>query len=362
MKKIIALMSLSTMLAYGSGYEKTVTWSGKYNGRAGAAVSSVADSEGLYFNPAGMAHVEGGNISGNFSPVFSKFTADTGAGTLEGERTFSPFFGVTGAMNVYDGWVVGLGAYAAGGQKFEYENVTEVNFSLIQASLGVAYSFTPEFSFGAAWVASMASFTTENSGSAKVEQDGENYAGARFGFQYITDTFGVGLTGRLPIEIEVEGDNQTLTTDFPLQVALGGHYVFNHEFTAHLEYAFTNYSEVNTKVEAGSVTVADGKNGWNEQHSVRVGFDYAPIENWTFRTGYAFISQVVPENKAQVTSSTAGVAHAVTLGAGTSFDVNGGQKVAVNVAGDYSFSSGSDSQEDAFSDAFGGHLGVSYTF
>ncbi|RYZ96382.1 MAG: hypothetical protein EOP11_23560, partial [Proteobacteria bacterium] len=72
---LLAVAALVGGNAYAGGFEKNLSWSGKYAGIGGAAVSIVEGSESLYFNPAGLASKRGanGDVSLNFSPTFVKF-------------------------------------------------------------------------------------------------------------------------------------------------------------------------------------------------------------------------------------------------------------------------------------------------
>ena len=88
------LILLSTQVVQGAGLEKSTSWSGRYAGIGGAAVSSVEGSESLYFNPANLATTQGIEVSGNFSGIFPQFSAPYVSSTnVAGERGFKPAFG-----------------------------------------------------------------------------------------------------------------------------------------------------------------------------------------------------------------------------------------------------------------------------
>ena len=130
-KKTLVALSAATgclvsLNAYSAGLEKNVNWSGKYNGVAGAATSSVSDSEGLIFNPAGLAGVEGkGDVHVNFSPTFSQFEGPLTANnqSKKSVQTFSPIGGLTSAYRLDDSTVLGGGVFVSGGTKSRYENI-----------------------------------------------------------------------------------------------------------------------------------------------------------------------------------------------------------------------------------------------
>lgn len=393
---------------FAAGFEKTVLWSGKHAGTANAAVSSVSTSEALFFNPAGLAGADAGDVSVNFSPIFSKFTAPL-TQTLDNEdskQAFSPIFGLTGAYRLGSKVVFGLGTFVSGGVNTTYDDSSlpddiKGKLELIDFAVGLGYQINKRLRLGASWKATwakaeLASHAPDLTGLGGApeqvvsikELEKWNFTGLRIGMQYIVpDQFGLGLNVRTPVTLEMEGkaestlgvsDNDAeLKSTLPLQVTAGAHFYATKAWKWYTQVDWTNYSH-NKSLEVvatlGGNAVPDITLDWSDMIVARLGTEYDIDETWTVRGGYAFTNQVTNENRAKPTFSTPGIAHTLLVGGGAhvgNFDFN--------LALDYSWakSKGADDTYDFsaivptadFSTsgdykvvAYGAHLGMTYNF
>ena len=122
MKNLILLTAsfLAVQQAQAAGFEKSVMWSGRYAGVAGAAVSSVTGGQSLFFNPAGLAGP--GDVSLNYSPTWIKLDGYLASATSKEESKVGPlpFGGAVAAYSLGNGstrFGFGGGYYVVGGEK-----------------------------------------------------------------------------------------------------------------------------------------------------------------------------------------------------------------------------------------------------
>ena len=400
-KTLVALSaatgSLFSVNAYSAGLEKNVNWSGKYNGVAGAATSSVSDSEGLFFNPAGLAGVEGkGDVHVNFSPTFSQFEGPVTANDQKKKsvQSFSPLGGLTSAYRLDDSTVLGGGVFVSGGTKARYENIDgkggvgQSSLSIIEGTVGAAKKINQNFSVGASWRISYASAdlaTIAALGGGNFvhiefrDLSAWNFTGFRVGAQYKADKLSLGLNLRTPLSVKLKGDtatgvntnptkkdsDTTVSATFPLALSLGADYALDSKLKLLSDISYTNYS-ANKTLGINSKTLGDVSKtlNWHDLYVLRFGSEFKVQDNIVLRAGYALISAVTNKAYANATYSSPGVGHSLTLGAGSKFG-----KLDANAALDYSFASGhSDGNGanalsgDYRSHSYTAHLGVAYSY
>lgn len=350
--------------SYGAGFEKTILWSGKRNGVAGAGTAGTKGAEALYFNPAGVVDTTKAEASANFSPTFLGVNAPVqpgGAGVDATTQTV-PVYGVMGSLKLTDKLALAAGSYASGGASVVMENLNispafsmkpslSSKIQVIEYSLGAAYEIVPGLKIGAAWriVQVGAKVVIPGvTGPALTEVTLDNlsktrYNGFRLGAQYDGNGWGVGAQFRSAVEFTLDGTASgrmqiagtpniinipsspvTAQNTFPTQISVGSYVdLFDKTARAILEYQYTNYS-VNRSLQlqgtlggrplAGLSLVQD----WQDLHVGRLGVEYGGIKDVTLRAGYALTGQVTPKSQARPTFTAPGIAHTMTLGAGTS--------------------------------------------
>ena len=415
MKIVLVVLALLGARAEAAGFEKNVLWSGKHVGIGGAAASSVAGSEALLYNPAGLAQAPGmGDVAVNFSPTFGHFKGPIAVATTleESDESFSPVGGLTASYNISDRFGIGLGYFVTGGTKAVFEDVALTGvtgasgvrlapkiqsvLSVTEFSVGAAYELVPGLSLGAAWrtVRVNGEFYTASAGTTPApnftyvridDMKDTRYDGFRVGAQLnpAGAKWGVGATYRNNVDFEgagtssgqfalfsgtttdLSGGPTTLTSSFPWQASLGAHYDIMDELRAHLEFTHTNYSRVRTLLISGPIgtgRIPSVSTNWRDQNNYRLGFTYSGLQDMKLRAGYVLTTKVVPNQAARATFSSPASGHTVTAGAGFGLM----QSLSLDGALEYSFSKGKGESPvlaaDYSTTAYVFHLGTTYSF
>lgn len=238
MKKALLLFFVSTV-AFGSGYEKSVLWGGKYSGVAGSAAAGVTGSDSIFYNPAGLVNSpELGDITFNLSSGSAQFKGPivpkanvvspgpsvaqfTNANKQESSKTAQTVIpGVTYSMKLNDSWSYGLGYYAVGGTRAVYEDIdfaprsykakvgSEITITEFSAGVGYKVSDAMRLGLGLRYTMTDASFSSVGyipSGSNVVgitnvdikDIKSANLDSVRLGMQYdVSETTKIGLVVR----------------------------------------------------------------------------------------------------------------------------------------------------------------------
>ncbi len=392
-----ALISSS---ALGAGFEKNVLWSGKWVGVGGAAVSAVEGAESLFFNPAGLAmNHQGFEISGNFSPTWGEFkgpisTANT---QVSSGYHFSPVFGALVDYGITPQWGIGVGAFVSAGTKADYDNVPfpgglpsgslHSDLYMVDYSIGTGYEIIPGLRVGAAWrisqvkagLKTVSLVATSTYAYASIDDiTATKYNGFRLGAQYTAPEkkWGLGVNYRSNVDFTGTGSltgtlagattgtiptaNVTVASALPSQIEAGGNYAVTDSVRMFLDYVWTNYSHNQTLsiVGANSINL-----GWMNMSNVRVAAECTALQDWAFRAGYVYTSQVTPNTLARATFTPPGHGNTITVGAGRSF-MN--KSLDVDGAVERSWTTGSTTadQQTIYGDYFAAdwalHLGATY--
>lgn len=388
-------LALPAVGAWGAGFEKATSWSGRYVGVGGAAVSTATGSEAVYFNPAGLVGPERTEVSLNLSPTFTQLDgkmpsfSPNAQLSVEGDRKMAPVLGTTAAYPLGSRWSAGLGFYVVGGMKAFYEDVSyrpiapwatltptvKVDLAITEFALGTAYQIAPGWKIGGAWrvVDVNADFS-----SAKMaltngvpvlqnvhfkDMSDTQYDGVRLGVQYQApdDKWGFGATWRNEVAFEASGKTSgqaqapiggiqnlpagtaSIKNVLPQQASLGLYYRETPELTFLAEYNWTEYSANRILDVTGNLgpmslnTSGDIVQNWCNMSNIRLGAEYTGFGPWALRVGYVNTSRVTPSDQARATFSAPGQGHTVTLGTGRSLRDD---RLDINAALEYSFASG----------------------
>lgn len=313
---VVMASSFGFMLpAYSGGYEKTVLWSGKEAGVAGAGVSISEGAESLFFNPAGLSTKRAKKFEATIqaSPTFVKtsgpITADNTV--TDGQTKFLPIAAALAQYQVNEKWGVGLGAYVAGGAASFYDDLNLSNFSvpggttnynfpgfspdvesrlrIMEYALGTGYEVLPGLKIGGSWrivhvTAKLQTAAAVGAGAnavfSSVVLDNLSqwrFNGYRFGINYTQPVekpmYGVGITVRTPVKFNLKGTSSMTYgsavtgtvgsgtggdvwagNEFPLQIQAGGFFRLSslEHFRFLGEYSFTQYSNVDRISLTGS--------------------------------------------------------------------------------------------------------------
>ncbi|WP_163369631.1 OmpP1/FadL family transporter [Endozoicomonas acroporae] len=370
--------------AVAGGFEKATMWDAKFAALAGAAVSSVNTSSAVFYNPAGLARLEGNEIALNVSPTFVQ-TNGPAAGSdtyMKGETNFVPNAGLTGAYRLNDQLVMGYGFYGAGGSSTSYEGVKvgegllsktgeySTDIKILEAGLALAYQINNNWSVGGTYrityaladinlaVAPFAGPVGALAGYNDLS--GFNTFGLRLGAMYRSDDnrWGWGLNYRSDVNIEADGKasfesgapglggmipldyagvNATAETALPTQISTGVDYTLNDDWKLFGEVTWSQYSSIEAikfVSNEGKLAVDSINTNWDDQWNFRFATEYTGMDNWALRAGYIYTTAVTPEKFAAPTFSTPAGAHTFTIGAGTTLM---GDKLALDMGAEYNF-------------------------
>lgn len=402
---------------FAGGFEKATTWSGRYSGVGSAAVGHVTGAESLYFNPAGLAGgTSNGDVSLNFSPTWAQYEGASATGVggavtqLKSDRVMSPVFGAVASYKPMPKLGVGAGLFVAGGSAADYGEVDFTNLgntefkptlktklSLSELSVGAAYEITDGLRFGASWRYSIVKATLcqpkvpnppNNPSLALVgaclnDLNDKNSAGFRVGMQYDASSWGAGVNVRTPIKFKAEGKAAILlsqangegqpsaangdgavasiSSEFPLQIEVGGFVDAATDMRLFLAYGYTKYSGNEKLTQVVASTSSDTFLNWKDQNHFRLGAEYNGM-GMPIRVGYILVTGVTNAKNAAPTFSSPGTGHVMTLGSGYKFS----EALALDLAGEYSFASGKGvapaTVGDYKSNGYVLHTGVTYNF
>ena len=363
-------LAITASNAVAGGFEKATMWDAQYSALGGAAVSSVDTSSAIFYNPAGLARVEGSDVALHASPTVTQ-TNGPAAGSdtyMTGEKNFVPNAGFTSAYRLNERFVLGFGVYGAGGASSSYENVTvgggdrtktgkySTDIKIIETGLALAYQINNNWSVGGTYRMTyatadinMASAGESPIGGADVgalvgynDMSGWSKFGVRLGAMYRSDDdrFGWGLNYRSEVKVEADGKanyesglpvpglnpnysdrSATAETALPTQISTGVDYKIAPEWTLFGEVTYTKYSNIEkiSFVSDEWLKVNQINANWEDQYNFRFATEYTGIEGWALRAGYIYTTAVTPEEYAAPTFSTPAGAHTFTMGAGTTF-------------------------------------------
>ena len=376
--RLFAVSSLAFAVAAGNavagGFEKATMWDAEYSALAGAAVSSVDSSSAIFFNPAGLARVEGNDLALHVTPTVAQ-TNGPAAGDntyVEGEKNFVPNGAFTSAYRLSDKLVMGFGVYGAGGSSSRYEDVTvgfplssitgdySTDIKIIETGMALAYQVNNNWSVGGTYRLTYATADINMLSTGPIagiiggkvgynDMSGWNKFGVRLGAMYRSDDnrWGWGINYRSDVSVEADGKasygngigggyngvDATAETALPTQISSGVDYSLNDDWTLFGEVTWTKYSSIeNIKFEGDGLAVSQINTHWNDQYNFRLATEYTGIDGWALRAGYVYTTAVVPEEYAAPTFSTPADAHTFTMGAGTTF-MDG--RMAFDMAAEY---------------------------
>ena len=253
MKKVMLKTTLSLAVAmasshiFASGFalnEQDVAGMG--TGFAGRS-SSAENASTVYGNPAGMARLEGQQVTGGVAAIDAssniKDVSGRSSGTNKGDMvpfTAVPFGFYTNKLN--DQWAVGFGVYAPFGLVTDYESgfqgkafgsKSEVTVITFQPTVSYAFNDRVSIGFGptinriAGTLESDINLPVAGTGSNNIKIKGDDTAvGFNAGLLVqATDTTRVGLTYHSKVKYKLEGHTEvTKGTNVPASLLNNGRY------------------------------------------------------------------------------------------------------------------------------------------
>lgn len=314
----------------------------------GNAFSAVADdSSVVFFNPAGLAGLDGSSFSVGIAPHFptSDYDGGTDTATMADYTPVVPNLYLT-SRKADSRWAVGFGMFSPYGLKTVWPAdgpfsrvTTESEVSIPQFSPAVGYKANDQWSFGFGVVYARASAELKSAlpvelinadigshvpngepdGEQIVEGDGDGF-GVNTGVLFRpTPAHSFALTYRSDLKVDLKGtlkwkglSNESETvlggteyqTDvetsltLPPSVTLG--YAFRREkLTLAADAEWVGYSSYRSTDFDFPDTAAMGdtsaRHEYKDKWSVSAGGNYALNEMWETRLGYSFYPAVIPE-------------------------------------------------------------------
>ena len=357
--KKLSLLILSSFVfssvIHATGFEQLLMWSGKNVGRANAVTSIVDGPEALFFNPAGLSDGSKNEVVVNATYLWDQFKAPVLAdgqsmkSNAGNSFTGSAFY----TRSINDKLTLGLGAFPSAGLKVDYPTqdigvpvAPKADFKVLEISTGAAYKITDKLSVGLAYRVSYtsANFTTilpgtPPSAAAFSNMTGWDFFSFRGGLQYKDEKWGAGLNIRTPFVAKTSGkldassglgsasdDSAKLSTTFPLEIALAGHYLVTPALTLLLEYDFLNYQAADKLKTTDTLGVPDLPLKWKNGHVFRLAADWAVSQSENMkqfiRGGYTLQTAITNTSTMIPTSEPPGLGHLFSAGYGVEIGKN----------------------------------------
>lgn len=352
---VLGIGSASTALA--GGYDIPILQTARQIGMGGTNVAYVDDSSAIYHNPAGLGHVDGGDLLINVSLLSGNLLGtpyqlfEAPAGNVRSEQTNAPLPFLAGSGRVHKNFVIGMGVYpvaSAGGEYkyvFEGVNVTDdtrlvffeaspaigINLDSIGLNLGIGYRVT--------FVSLNRNRNTPPSilGASNVNLDmkGFDFRGFRVGAQYKpVEYFELGISYRHKTETEIKGSNNAAlgatgldtNTVFTFPSRISGGFRFDwaaFSFAFDFEWGFNSQNtsqNIVTNPGLGQPFPTGIPNvfNWSDQFTLRYGLEYrfSKQRQWPVRLGFVYDSKTANQAYPTAFGTPPTATSAVTVGFG----------------------------------------------
>lgn len=333
--------------ALAGGYDTPMLYSARHMGMGGAAIGWVNDPSALFHNPAGLGHVRGLSLMGDFSPLIGTITgspqAEEDTTNIESDTTFAPFFLVGAAYGITDWLTVGLAVYpvASAGATYKYtldgadtEDHTRLVF--IEATPGFAVNLPQHIRIGAGYRINTTTLErtrkTDTEDQIDLDLSGFNFFSFRIGAQWTPiPELELGLVYRHRTITDVEADEGTalgitftdVKSSFTLPTRLGfgarGNFGALHA-ALDLEYALNSQnvkSGLSGQPPAGDRLEVFNQFRWSDALTLRVGVEYRLMEDKiATRLGYVFDAKTANTQYPSAFGTPPGPTHVLTIGGG----------------------------------------------
>ncbi len=286
--------------------------------------SNPADATTIYTNPAGLAQLEGTQLSGNVTLIkasadISESAVFPGGGTAKGDMVPTQPVGAGFASHALnDRLAIGIGMYAPFGLATNYEDTfdgryfgdkSKVTVKAVQPTVG--YRLSPEFSVGAGIAMNrldgvLTAAASPSLPGSSVDVEGDDTAlgyhlgllwavqpETRLGLTYHSKVK-YGLTGttevRNILSNGVNTFNAHLDIATPETTDLSLSHRLNNDVTAHALATFTRWSRIQDLVivnqgAPGSLATLSEHLGWHDTWLYSVGADWQYLPSVQLRAG-----------------------------------------------------------------------------
>jgi len=279
----------------------------------GLAPTGIADdASAVYFNPGGMAFHENNilyaEVYAYYAPTDFEYTENSVTENSDEAFIIPGFF----ISKRFDNWAFGVGSYIpyAGGGTV-YDNFQNTGHGLesyagwFAFTPAVAYRLGENFSLGVGISVYMGEmegreFNSTAGAEIKSEYDGISGYGGHIGFFYKpTSEFGVGLTARSPVAMEMDGEvkvkaagiksDSEVEFTFPQSYTLGIGYDPSQNLTLGFSATYILWNHMDDiTVKTEGLPSMDQPTGYENNWVLGLGMEYRTNGRLTYRSGLKF--------------------------------------------------------------------------
>ena len=356
---VIGLAALAVaMRAQAAGYDTPIVYTARHMGMGGTAIGYVSDASAAFHNPAGLQHVAGLSLLGDFSLLVGEVTGSPqnaeATRSLTSNPVVAPFFLVGAAARLHPWLSAGLAVFpvASGGAEYEYTianpaiDSTQILFfeatPLISLNVPKDRWLPGQLAFGLGYRISYLSFErkqgrADNPRLLDLEMTGKDFTGIRAGLQYRpTPYVSMGFGFRNKIRVVAKADDATVflrqATDAELPFVLPAKFGSGMRFdfgdlglALDGEYSLQSQNDENSLsgMLDGERTEATNVARWKNGITGRIGLEYRfrlGDARVPARAGYVFDSAVANPAYPSAFGTPPAATHSVTVGTGYVMD------------------------------------------
>jgi long-chain fatty acid transport protein len=335
----VALLVPTSLFASGFGYYEH---GAKATGMAGAFVAQADDVSAIYYNPAGIAFLEGTNIMGAFHPVKPESDAIFMGVRTEGETDWLPPASGYMAMNLTSNIKVGLGVFFPYGLEVVWPDnwmasaiSSRSYMKTMYVRPTVAFKVNDNFAIGIGLDYASSDLELEQQSDFSVSPllpsgrvdtaiagDGDGWGFTVGALAKLSEKFQVGFKYQHEIEIDYEGDadfsytaaghplvdgaaallltDQSVTTSItmPWELVVGAMFKASDDLTMEFDFQYTGWSSYETlEILFANPMLNTGDEGdWDDTYMIRVGGQYDVAREWALRAGYIYDTSPIPDS------------------------------------------------------------------
>lgn len=336
----VALVLLLPVAALASGfgyYEHGV----RATSMAGAYTAVADDVTAIYYNPAGIAFLEGTHVYAAMHPVSPGFKATLAGVTTEVSDDFILPASAYVSHRFGDKLALGIGVFAPYGLEVEWPNnwlgaqiVERVYMATIFVRPTIAYKVNDQLSVAASLDYVYSKIELENLinfsispmlPSARVdpfiEGDGSGYGFTLSALFKVNEQFNIGVKYQHEVEIDYEGDASftvtptgipildgtaasvfvgqgvETTVTMPSELLFGVMFKPNEQLilSADLQYTgWSSYEELAVNFERGILEITSSGE-WDDTWMIRLGGEYRVTREWAVRAGFIRDTTPIPD-------------------------------------------------------------------
>ncbi len=331
MRKFVTIILALTLsvLAFSAGFQIN-EHSSTYAAMGNSVVANARNASAIFYNPAGLTHVSGLNISLNASLILpmSHWESLDGSIRTDQKKHLNVLPAVYVSKQLNDRVTVGIGEFTQYGLQTDWpagwpgtEHADRTYIRTFYISPTVSFKLSDNFSIGiqANYVLSDVLLTNQVNfvdqfADVELSGDGDGWGGS-FGFEWdVTDKFHIGGVWRSKVTIHYDGDADfdnvptpflpilydgpiTAKVTLPQTWAIGFSYQYNEKLEIAAEWFHTDwssYDRLTAKRASGEVLKSVPKL-WNNVDSYRIGIAYKYNDKFTFKCGYIYDDNPIPD-------------------------------------------------------------------